>query len=178
MKGRNMYNRVLENVFWAEPRIRCNCGSYALGVDTWFWPVVDRAAYSLREDEIRSLYICGYDEETIMEKLIVKDVSNILELCPWIEQIDRFKITPNDTIIAYRLALTIEGTYDEQDDCMYPDWVDEDFHFRIRENGVWTEKCGSGEIRVCDDQNWFEEEDCWDTGYMCYTSSVVYFRFR
>ena len=119
------------------------------------------------------------DATTLTEAGYVgEDVENILQFCPWIELIDRELAKTEGTVIAYRLAIEIEGVYDEEDECMYPDWVDEDFHFRIRENGVWTEKCGSGEIQVCDEQNWFEEEDCWDTGYMCYTGPVVYFRFK
>lgn len=173
-----MYNRVLENIFWAEPRTRCNCGSYALGVDSWFWPVGSYSDYRDRIEEIKSLYTYGHSVEEIMEEIIHQDVENILRLCPWVEHIDRETAKKEGTVIAYRLALEIEGVYDEEDDCMYPDWVDEDFHFRIRENSIWTEKCGSGEIQICSEQNWFENEDCWDTGYMCYTGPVMYFRFR
>ena len=77
-----MYNRVLENIFWAEPRIRCNCGSYALGVDSWFWPTKTYSEYNERVEEIKSLYnaIDEVDNDIKYKKLLINTLINKIYL--------------------------------------------------------------------------------------------------
>lgn len=172
------YNRVTDLLFWERKQKNCNCGSFALNVDTWFLPLGNGEVYNEREDKIRELYYCGCSREDILEIFLEKDVECILALCPWIEPIDREEIRPEDTVVAYRLALELEETEDAIDGEMYIDYLDEDFHFRARFDGVWYEKCGSTEIEICDEQD-EDIEEPWNTGYgMVYDSPIRYFRYK
>ena len=174
-------NRIKDPLFWAKKRLGCNCGSYALNIDSWFIPYDEDEYPALdREDFIASLYASGNDVNSIMDILLEGDVEGILEQCPWIEQTSKEEINDDDIVVAYRLALTIEDwNPDEDADIFQADYIDTDFHFRIRRNGVWEEKCGNTPITRCKEQVWEEFEKPWDTGWgVIYRSTILYFRYK
>ncbi len=172
------YNRIKDMLFWEEKRKNCNCGSFALGVDSWFLPLSGGECYEDREELIRELYCEGYSRDDILGILLEKDEECILALCPWIEPIAKEDIKPEDTIVVYRLALELDEQYNEIDDEDYLDYIDEDFHFRIRLEGIWYDKCGITEIEICDEQD-EDLEDPWHTRYgVIYDSEIRYFRHK
>jgi hypothetical protein len=173
-------NRISDPFFWESKRKGCNCGSYALGVDSWFIPYnEDEFDYGGRDSFISTLFEDGRDVDTIMDILLACDEDGILEQCPWIIRVDRDEITDDDTIIAYRLALEIDKFSNDESECIFADYIDTDFHFRIRRNGIWKEKCGSEPIITCKEQTWEEFEKPWDTGYgVTYSSKILYFKYK
>lgn len=157
-----------------------NCGSYALDVDTWFHPYSnwdedderepwDVWTYDEREDDVKYYYEQGCSETEIYEYIMEKDADEILRQCPWLRQCDPETCDDGRRLIAYRIGIDWEAY--EQDD-----YFDTDFHFRLRENGVWKEKNGSGAVhRVYDAEN-FDEP--WEASAMTYDSPIIYFCFR
>jgi hypothetical protein len=168
LKRNQTYKRIHNPYFWNQQNQKCNCGSFALDVSTWFTPYDNNDDY-LEEDRtaiIRSLYQEGFSRKEIMEAIIQRDQEEILEACPWIEPILYDEISLEDRIVAYRIGI------------QFDDWheIDEDFHFRVRIGGFWFEKCGEDDIRLCADQNvtnvWYTDEN------LFYDSDIVYFRFK
>lgn len=160
-----MYNRA-KSTFWNRPQPDSNCGSFALGVEEWFYP------YNCEGDELEEsrdriidyMSELGCTREEIMEALLIADTEVILQECPWVEQISLEEAEDSDRVVAYRVY------YNEYD----PD--DTDFHFRVRINGFWFEKCGEHPIRFCgtfaDEEPWLGQAD------ILYDSEVCYFRFK
>jgi len=73
------------------------------------------------------------------------DWKNILKLFPVLKPIPTHTAAdPQTEIIAYRVGLRL---YEDSKE------LDEDFHFRVRRNGVWYEKQGTQTPHECYDQN-------------------------
>lgn len=143
-----------------------NCGGWALKTFSWFVP------YRSASDRYDYLY-CFYDEKNLMYQLedqfLWEDVEYMLNTFDNLRIIDCLEEVDNSaTVIAYRV-----GVFEEEDE---EEWG-YDFHFRVRRNGRWTEKCGAGRIReVSEDQifeDWFNSiED------FCYSSDLILFELK
>ena len=169
------YKRNKDPKFWQENRENCNCGSFALNVTSWFVP------YEVDEDDdedpffandrsvrIEELYNEGFDREQIMSILLEEDASFILSHCLWVEEVKLEDTLPTDRVVSYRVCLDKDGFVDGD--------LDDDYHFRVRINGFWFEKCGATEIRFCGTE---AEEEPWETTpSLVYDSDIKYFRFR
>lgn len=158
------YSRNTKRFFWAVPRPYCNCGSFALDIPVWFLPYED-GQESDRRLAILNGWFAGDSRKEIMERLLAADEKAILAACPWVERITLNEARPQDRVVAYRIG--IDGLEDGN--------VDEDFHFRVRINGQWFEKCGEENVRPCPTKspNW-----AWRNGNFYYDSRIIYFRFR
>ena len=169
------YTRITNPDFWKESHPECNCGSFALGVEQWFAPYGNDGeghteGLTMREGWIEDLHDTLTCDE-IMAVLLEQDQEEILRQCPWVEPVLPNEIKDDDTIVAYRLSLFIEDGWITD--------IDEDYHFRLRYNGVWYEKCGDGEIEQCKEQTKEEFNKVWRLPHdLVYTSDIVYFRHK
>ena len=91
-----------------------------------------------------------------------------MRACHWIEPVLKDEICPEDRVVAYRLFLDEEALERGE--------IDDDYHFRVRINGFWFEKCGQDPIRYCGDK--IDEKPWQVTSYLIYDSDVCYFRFK
>lgn len=164
------YTRNSNPHFWKKHRTDCNCGSFALNVTSWFTPYDNNDEYTdeSRSGLIQDMYDEGFDIDTIQNAVIELDTEEILRECPWLEPISMDEAAAADRVVSYRLYIDAEALeYGE---------VDEDYHFRVRINGFWFEKCGQDPIRFCGTDT---EEDPWETSpYLVYDSAIKYFRFK
>lgn len=114
------------------------------------------------------MYYEGFGREEIMEVVLQKDQEEILRACPWIEPILPNEIQPEDRIIAYRIGIEFCDTI-WSENCF-----DDDFHFRLKINGLWFEKNGEDEVKLCAEQDvtkiWHGDQ------YLIYDSDIIYFK--
>ena len=109
----------------------------------------------------------GHSREEVMSIVLPYDIEAILSACPWVQLADA-SAPADKRLIAYRLCLNQEEFDDGE--------IDEDFHFRVRIDGLWYEKCGEGDIHLCRNQN---IEDIWECDDdLIYDSEIIYFCFR
>lgn len=184
MKYNELYKRNSNPDFWDtdEAENRCNCGSFALNLTSWFAPYLDESEiddmddvdayqYSSNEREhlMEELLLEGYDREEVMEFIVERDWQFILMTCPWLVPIRHENINEKDRIIAYRLMM--EDVEPEEFD---PD-LNTDFHFRVCIDGEWWEKNGSGPIHSC---GTFTDESPWECESWAYDSNIKYAKFK
>ena len=164
------YKRNTDPKFWQEERRDCNCGSFALNLCSWFTPYDNDEIYTdeARIALIEEMYEEGLSIADIYDVLMEYDQAEILKQCPWLEPISLKEAAPTDRVVSYRLYIDEESLeYGEPD---------EDYHFRVRINGFWFEKCGEDPIRFCGIEA--DEEPWKTTPYLVYDSDVLYFRFK
>lgn len=166
----NKYKRNKDPKFWTKERYECNCGSFALNVTSWVAPYDNDEKYTEAQRSliIRELYEEGADKDTILRTIIELDQESILAACPWLEPVLPSEINNQDRVVAYRLSLDMDE--------LENGFLDDDYHFRVRINGFWFEKCGQEEIRLCPDQDithlWVMSK------YLIYDSDICFFRFK
>lgn len=171
-----MYQRNTDPKFWDSnySRRNCNCGSFALNVNSWFSPyeTIDECEEGKCTEEDRAQYIIdlymeGNSRDTVMDIILEMDKKAILESCPWLEEVNEFELPEDkERVVAYRLMI---GDIWEHE-------VETDFHFRVRIGGFWFEKCGEGKIHFCNNQ---EVTEPWETSpHLIYNSNILYFRFK
>ena len=156
--------------FWKKNRVDCNCGSFALNTPSWVSPYDNDDNYTneTRTKIIQDMFEEGFSKEQIMDTILTLDQEALLKACYWIEPVLPAEILPEDRVIAYRLYL--------DEDALENGEVDDDYHFRVRINGFWFEKCGQEPIRFCGID--FDEEPWKVTPYLIYDSEICYFRFK
>ena len=156
--------------FWHKKRPEYNCGAFALNTPSWVAPFDNDDHYTeeARQNLIKEMMDEGFDRKTIMETVMIMDQESLLAACPWIEPVLPEEIRPEDRIVAYRLCL--------DEDAFEAGEIDDDYHFRVRINGFWFEKCGRDPIRFCGLKA--DEEPWRTTPYLLYDSEVKYFRFK
>jgi hypothetical protein len=170
MSRRLFYIRNTNPNLWKKAKTNQNCGSFALDTPSWVAPYDNDDEYTneIRTSLIREMMDEGLDRETIMETILFEDQASILRACHWIEPILPEEIQPEDRVVAYRLFFD-EESFERGE-------IDDDYHFRVRINGFWFEKCGQEEIRFCGRS---AETEPWKTSpYLIYDSDIVYFRFK
>ena len=170
MSRKVIYVRNTNPHFWKKARPNHNCGSFALDTPAWVMPYDNDNEYTneYRTSLILEMMDEGLDRETVMEVILLEDQISILGACHWIEPVLPEEIKPEDRVIAYRLFLDEES--------FERGVIDDDYHFRVRINGFWFEKCGQEEIRFCGTS---AETEPWEvTSYLRYDSDIIYFRFK
>lgn len=157
-----------------------NCGGYVLDRCEWVAPFADNTfvnrltmdSYTgaAREDLIWDLWDQGYSREEIMQVIIDKDADFLVREYP-LREVD-YTGDPAVELIAYRLCFPSEDEMGSTD--LDLDSLDSfDYHFRIRRNGIWYEKCGKAEPRECDDwrpERWGARDD-----RLTYDGPIKYF---
>ena len=166
------YKRNRNPDFWKSNRRDCNCGSFALNVTSWFTPYAKEDDEEYSDAERMSTILAMYEEncslEEIYDAILAFDTEAILKSCPWLERVKLADTKEGDRVIAYRLFIN-------WDDLEWGE-VDDDFHFRVRLNGFWFEKCGEEPIRFCGTA---ADEELWEIAtYLVYDSEVIYFRVK
>lgn len=159
-----------------------NCGSYALDVDSWFHPysnwdenegrdIDDIWTYDERADDVEYYYDEGRSLSDIYDYVLEKDIEEILFQCPWVRQCTLGECDDGRRMIAYRIGIKQESLRDYGD-------FEGDFHFRLRENGRWTEKNGAGPVHLARGCDNFDAPWIYDEGDYIYDSPIIYFCFR
>ena len=166
-KGRDYLNRQKTRNVNNTCTSDYNCGGYALRTFSWYLPYDDISHSDLAEE----MYQNGMSKEEIELEILQHDLEVMKEDFPdkliYIKSLN--EAAPEDTVIAYRLYIKI---YDYKDE-MYEN-VDTDFHFRVRSNNIWTERCGRDPILPCTCS-----EEPWDKGGdFIYDSPILYFVFK
>lgn len=166
------YKRITDKNFWRNLTSTTlplyNCGSFALGVDSWFTPydISDDYTDADRMSMILDLYEDGYSIEDIEEIVLVRDQEEILHACPWIHSVLWNEVGADDVIVAYRIGI--------DEDFLQDGDVEDDFHFRVRIGGIWFEKNGTDLIKRCANQ---DINAYWDNSHhFNYDSDIVFFR--
>lgn len=160
-----------------------NCGSYALDVDSWFHPYSnwdeseDRDLSEVWTYDDRAGDVEYYYQEEdwslcdIYEYVLEKDIEEILLQCPWVRQCKPSECNDGRRMIAYRIGIKEDDLQD------YGEYVG-DFHFRLREKGVWMEKNGGGPVHKVQDDGDFDDPWFYGEDSCIYDSRIVYFCFR
>ena len=148
---------------WHDSPKRLNCGSFALDLLKWYVPCVNSDD---REDYMNELWENDYSPEDIAEIIVEADWAWILEDCPWLEPIkDPSEAATHERVVSYRVYVNDDGGY-----------LDDDFHFQVRINGFWFDKCGTEEIRFLGTETIYEP---WESGDgLVYTSTIKYAKVK
>lgn len=177
----SIYTRNSDPNFWNVDRKNCNCGSFALDLTTWYNPYLSNQleermmpesayTYETRHDLIEDLLDDDYSEEEIIEELLERDWEFILNSCPFLTPIQLEDAKDEDRVIAYRIMIDfVENRYGER-------FIEDmDFHFRVRMNGIWMEKCGAGPIKILGEDI---EESPWRYPGLLYRGPIKYAKFK
>lgn len=150
------YTRNSNPKYWDSYRENANCGSFALDIKgSWFefgeeW-----------DSKIYKLFDEGFDERAVESEMLEWAASRILSTCKWVESVDSpDDVTPNEDLIAFRVGITKQ---------------DNDFHFRVRKNGQWFEKNGSGNVKPI--KVW-DIKNTWYGPDIMYNSDIKFFKFK
>ena len=156
------YSKNNDPRYWEGVRTESNCGSYALNVIEWVAPYGYSEDYGDfdRDAIMWDIYEETRDEEYTADIILERDWEELLHMFPCLRPVALCETTPDDVVVAYRVGVHYEESEDN---------LDHDFHFRLRENGVWSEKCGRRMVQLCD------EDDPWelDDGFT-YNSRIMY----
>lgn len=154
--------RNTDPTIWRDSPKRYNCGSFALDLLRWYIPYEDEDD---REEYMNELWENDYSTDEIADILAEADWDYILRDCPWLTPIeDPSEAADHERVIAYRTYVKEES------------WgLDEDFHFQVRINGFWFDKCGSEEIRFLGKDTQYGP---WDSGELVYTSATFYAKVK
>lgn len=154
--------------FWSDRRNWTNqwlnCGSCALNLNYWYVP---EGAYGEenwydRDLFIRELLDEGYDDDYICNELTAQDVEFMLKTVEGLRPASKEDFDDlTNVIIAYRNFF-----YCDDENC---DEYDSDFHFRVRRQGQWYEKCGSWDVTEVE-----FSEDRWGISVI-YDGPIYYF---
>ena len=104
------------------------------------------------------------DEDDVIDILFKRNVEQIhkdfeVEETPYMD----YPLNKNEELIAFRMCLN-RDLWDEE--------LVVDYHFRVKRNGKWMEKCGSGRVQEVEDFNespWKVSED------LIYRGPITYF---
>lgn len=144
--------------------IEYNCGGWAFQTFDWFTP------YNMEKMKSRfyDLESCIYIEvEKIQDRFLWEDVDYMLGTFDNLRVIDSIdEVSEKSTVIAYRI-----GVFEDVDEYDY------DFHFKVRRNGVWSEKIGGYSIQSCTEEDIFSD---WVNPYdnFEYSSELILFELE
>ena len=143
-----------------------NCGGYALGTYSWYKPY---DYIEIFNDELQDAVDDDMDENEIKDNILNETFEQILRDFKELKEISEEEIDKYDRVIAYRIYFKKSDYFDTWD------W---DFHFRVKENGIWTEKCGGLPIQECEyNANEELEWDVEDEDF-AYNSSIRYLAYK
>lgn len=141
-----------------------NCGSFAFNIEEWYAPeedFLDSVGYMT--DWIIDMLDNDYSIDELADIYTEALVTRILsDFGSDIRPVDLYdEIDSDEELVALR-----GWCYFDDDD-----WAEWDFHFKVLRDGLWQEKCGSGPVRFC-------LEDEWSYGFRTYNSETFYFAHR
>lgn len=149
-----------------------NCAGLAL--DTFSWYSVykngndcDDEAYEIGEllDSYSLKEIYRIKLEEYVTKML-NDFSNLRVIE------DEDELEDDERLIIFRIGIGVDYGYEEK-------YVSTDFHFRWynKKEGHWYEKCGSSDIRICDEEMEFDYWPCHGEEFS-YDSEPVYLALK
>ena len=141
------YTRNSDPDYYNKHLSTSNCGSYALRLQEWYDP---EPYFEMSEGDlyewVEEMTMSGYSDaeiSTLYTHILVEgmleEFEGELELCD-----GRAPSTSDKELI----AMNSFCIFDE--DCS----SDIDFHFKVFRDGIWSEKCGSEEVRFCEEDEW------------------------
>lgn len=166
------YHRTNDPDYWEVNRNNyyLNCGSFALDIPELFCLYdEDYDEYELVCDYENFLW-SGLSVDEAMDIALERDWDIVLSKCPWLASIELEDAADDDRVIAYRIGWIVDEEH-QYGPCI----EDADFHFRVRLGGQWYEKCGSGPVHLCKDQDIFSP---WTNGDLTYSSQIRFARFK
>ena len=148
----DLHNRLGNRDEFNTNQFEYNCGGWALKTFNWYLPYgAYDADYSddSRQDFFRECAE-GIDLDSLSgmdifyEKVLKEDTNYMLkdfedEGLKLVENPE--DLSPMKNLIAYRVVVYPQYNCDGN-----IEFFDADFHYMVREDGVWTSKCGDGEI--------------------------------
>lgn len=145
----------------------CNCGGYALGLKRWYKPF-DCTARRRERAMVERLHE-GVTIEELKNEILAQDTKFMVEnFGGALSTIENPRLIPNsEKVIAYRICV------DKNCRDLYTD-----YHFKVRDNGVWSHKQGvlaPEECELEEDKPWELLEDDDETVLHYYDSPIQYF---
>lgn len=139
-----------------------NCGSFAFNICDWYEPddIFDEDDYELAIKLIDEYKMSDID---ILEILFDRDVEQIYKDFDVFAADVNYDPKDNEDLIAFRLCVNRSSCDGE---------IIVDYHFRVKRNDIWLEKCGSREVREVKDYNenpWVISKD------LVYWGPIAYF---
>ena len=141
------YTRNSDLTYYESHPDDANCGSYALRLNEWYDP--EEYFEDINGDIrgwIEEMYEEGYSDceitdiySSILVEGMLQEFEGELELCD-----GRAPTTSDKELIAINSFCIFDEDYSS----------DIDFHFKVFRDGIWSEKCGSEEIRFCEEDEW------------------------
>ena len=158
-----MFEQNRDPNYFKEHQFNTNCGSFAFNICEWYCPDENFAeddyelAYRLVDMECMDEYevmcmLFERDLEQIHKDFKVKDVDGM-----------DYPLKKDEELIAFRMCLNRSF------------WEDDlvvDYHFRVKGNGKWMEKCGCGSVREIEEYN---EEPWMVSETTIYSGPIAYF---
>ena len=115
--------------------------AFALNLQGWYIPYQSEFT---RTEKIIEEYDCHMNLREIANVLAIEDIEYMqskfdkFKVISWAEM----ELLPKDVeVIAYRVGVDYDESIDD---------FDTDFHFKVRRDGVWYEKCGDGPVEPCE----------------------------
>lgn len=140
-----------------------NCGSYAFNIVEWYTP---DEVFDLDDEELANrLFDEGMNEYDIIDLLFDRDVRQIMEdfdneLLLTYDM--NYPLKDNEELIAFRVCVNPYSS----------DGMMTDYHFRVKRNGKWMEKCGQEPVHEIENYN----EDSWElSDDLIYEGPIAYF---
>ena len=141
------YTRNSDPDYYNKHLSTSNCGSYALRLQEWYDP---EPYFEMSEGDlyewVEEMTMSGYSDaeiSTLYTHILVEgmleEFEGELELCD-----GRAPSTLDKELIAMNSFCIFDEDYSS----------DIDFHFKVFRDGIWSEKCGSEEVRFCEEDEW------------------------
>lgn len=160
------YTRNSDIKYYEENPYATNCGSYALRLNEWY--ELDYLFEDVMGEYIDE-WIIRKNEEGWSDFEISCEYENILVDCMLNEFEDELELACfSEPPKSDNVELIAFNTF-----CYYNDngSVDFDYHFKVFRDGVWKEKCGTGPVVECGEDDWGDYIA--DTIYMYHKIGVV-----
>ena len=158
-----MFEQNRDPNYFENSQFSTNCGSYAFNICEWYCP-----DENFDEDDIELAYELidekNMDEDDVIDILFKRNVEQIhkdfdIEETSYMD----YPLKKNEELIAFRMCLNRD---------LWDEGLVVDYHFRVKRNGKWMEKCGSGRVQEVEDFNespWKVSED------LIYRGPIAYF---
>lgn len=148
--------------YFQDNRYHTNCGSFAFNICDWYGP---DGSFDEDDTTLAVELADEYDmsDIDILETLFERNVEQIHLDFDVIDVDKDYKPKEGEDLVAFRMC--VNRTF-------YDDELIVDYHFRVKRNGKWLEKCGSGPVKEVVNYN---EEPWLISEELIYWGPIAYF---
>ena len=158
-----MFEQNRDPNYFKEHQSDTNCGSFAFNICEWYCPDenFDEDDYALALTLIEG---SGMNEEDVIELLLNRNMEQIHKDFK-VKDVDGmdYSLKKDEELIAFRMC--VNRSFWEDDLVV-------DYHFRVKRNGKWMEKCGCGSVREIEG---YDEEPWVISESNVYSGPIAYF---